>query len=57
MTMTSFPARLIDLKIDGLPAALTRTLLEHFRIDSNHSNAFTCVERNGIATVAFCRPN
>jgi xylan 1,4-beta-xylosidase len=34
-------AALIDLKIDGLPCGTTRGLLEHFRIDANHSNAFT----------------
>src|SRR5882762_9902286 len=31
----------IDLKVDGLPAGATRGVFEHFRIDSNHSNAFT----------------
>jgi len=31
----------IDLEIAGLPAPLTRGVLEHFRIDSTHSNAFT----------------
>ena len=37
----------IDLKIDGLPAETTRGLLEHFRIDSNHSNAFTAWKELG----------
>ena len=36
-----FPAAAIDLEITGLPAKLERALLEHFRIDSDHSNAFT----------------
>jgi xylan 1,4-beta-xylosidase len=30
----------IDLEVDGLPAALSQGVLEHFRIDSRHSNAF-----------------
>jgi xylan 1,4-beta-xylosidase len=31
----------VDLAITGLPANINRALLEHFRIDSTHSNAFT----------------
>jgi xylan 1,4-beta-xylosidase len=31
----------IDLDVTGLPANAKRGLLEHFRVDSNHSNAFT----------------
>jgi xylan 1,4-beta-xylosidase len=31
----------IDLAASGFPAELTRAVLEHFRIDSEHSNAFT----------------
>jgi xylan 1,4-beta-xylosidase len=31
----------IELTIDGLPEKLSRGLLEHFRIDSDHSDAFT----------------
>ena len=31
----------IDLFVNGLPAEANRALLEHFRIDSSHSNAFT----------------
>ena len=34
-------AATIDLTISGLPEGVERGLLEHFRIDSNHSNAFT----------------
>lgn len=36
-----FPATPIDLEITGLPANVARGLLEHFRVDSDHSNAFT----------------
>jgi len=35
------PATPIDLVATGLPASARRGLLEHFRMDSNHSNAFT----------------
>jgi xylan 1,4-beta-xylosidase len=41
------PSASIDLKISGLPAALTRGVLEHFRIDSNHSNAFNAWKEMG----------
>ncbi|MFZ0759202.1 MAG: beta-xylosidase [Candidatus Sulfotelmatobacter sp.] len=34
-------AAAIDLSITGLPTDARRGLLEHFRIDSRHSNAFT----------------
>jgi len=34
------PSASINLEIDGLPAALRKGVLEHFRIDSSHSNAF-----------------
>jgi xylan 1,4-beta-xylosidase len=37
----AFPASPIDLTITNLPRELKRSLLEHFRIDSDHSNAFT----------------
>jgi xylan 1,4-beta-xylosidase len=37
----------IDLTISGLPAHLQRGLLEHFRIDSTHSNAFTAWQAMG----------
>jgi xylan 1,4-beta-xylosidase len=30
----------VDLSIDGLPANLSRALVEHFRVDAQHSNAF-----------------
>ena len=35
------PANDIDVEVDGLPEGTTRVLLEHFRVDSTHSNAFT----------------
>jgi len=37
----SFPSASIDLDVHGLPANAKRALVEHFRLDSNHSNAFT----------------
>jgi xylan 1,4-beta-xylosidase len=30
----------VDLSIDGLPANLSRPLVEHFRVDAQHSNAY-----------------
>jgi len=42
-----FPAAPIDLVINGLPTQATRALLEHFRIDANHSNAFTVWKNMG----------
>ncbi len=36
----SVSAATIDLAIMGLPTEAKRVLLEHFRVDSNHSNAF-----------------
>jgi xylan 1,4-beta-xylosidase len=38
----------IDLTISGLPEGVTRGLLEHFRIDSSHSNAFTAWKESGL---------
>lgn len=37
----SASAASIDLEINGLPATSAEGILEHFRIDSDHSNAFT----------------
>ncbi len=37
----------IDLVISGLPAKTSHGLLEHFRIDSSHSNAFTAWKEMG----------
>ncbi len=42
-----FRAASIDLTIEGLPADAKRALLEHFRIDSSHSNAFTVWKEMG----------
>jgi|HubBroStandDraft_1064217.scaffolds.fasta_scaffold00333_10 xylan 1,4-beta-xylosidase len=42
-----FPAAPINLVITGLPAGATRGLLEHFRVDSDHSNAFTAWKEQG----------
>lgn len=41
------PAAPIDLTITGLPPAATRGLLEHFRIDSAHSNSFAAWNQMG----------
>ena len=35
------PASMIELEITGLPTTATRILVEHFRVDGEHSNAFT----------------
>ena len=37
----------IELTINGLPKAAGRATLEHFRVDSSHSNAFTAWKRMG----------
>jgi xylan 1,4-beta-xylosidase len=42
-----FPATSINLSITGLPADEKRALLEHFRVDSEHSNAFTVWKEMG----------
>jgi xylan 1,4-beta-xylosidase len=42
-----FPAAPVDLVITGLPADAKRGLLEHFRIDSDHSDAFTAWKEMG----------
>lgn len=41
------PASSVELAISGLPAALTRALLEHFRIDATHSNSFAAWNQMG----------
>jgi xylan 1,4-beta-xylosidase len=40
------PAK-IDLSISGLPANVSKPQLEHFRIDSDHSNSFTAWKEMG----------
>jgi xylan 1,4-beta-xylosidase len=42
-----FPAVPIDLTVTGLPTNAKRGLLEHFRVDSDHSNAFTVWKEMG----------
>ena len=41
------PSSQIDLRIDGLPIATKHSRLEHFRIDSTHSNAFAAWKTMG----------
>ncbi len=41
------PAALVQITIEGLPDALNRIALKHFRIDETHSNAFTAWKRLG----------
>jgi xylan 1,4-beta-xylosidase len=43
----SAAATTIDLNINGLPTKTGHGLIEHFRIDSNHSNAFTAWKEMG----------
>ncbi|HEY6384833.1 MAG TPA: hypothetical protein VIX91_04040 [Candidatus Acidoferrum sp.] len=43
----SVGAAKIELSVEGLPGKLSRALLEHFRIDSDHSNAFTAWKEMG----------
>jgi xylan 1,4-beta-xylosidase len=35
------PAAQVDLALDGLPQNVSKARVEHFRIDTDHSNAFT----------------
>jgi xylan 1,4-beta-xylosidase len=41
------PAAEVSVKISGLPATVHRVLLEHFRIDDTHSNAYTAWKAMG----------
>jgi xylan 1,4-beta-xylosidase len=41
------PEAAIDLAVNGLPTKTGRALLEHFRVDSDHSNAFTLWKKMG----------
>jgi xylan 1,4-beta-xylosidase len=43
----SAPAVRIDLSVSGLPANETRALLEHFRVDADHSNAYAAWKQIG----------
>ncbi len=40
-------AALIELVVRGLPSKAGRCLIEHYRVDSSHSNAFTAWEEMG----------
>ncbi len=44
--LAALPAS-IDLELNGLTAELTQGILEHFRIDATHSNAFTAWKNIG----------
>ena len=35
------PAAMVQIKLAGIPAGVTRVLVEHYRIDEAHSNAYT----------------
>lgn len=41
------PEAAIDLSVSGLPTKTGRALLEHFRVDSGHSDAFTVWKKMG----------
>ena len=41
------PAADIKLKLDGLPSVITTAQIRHFRIDADHSDAFTAWQRMG----------
>jgi xylan 1,4-beta-xylosidase len=41
------PAAPIDLTVEGLPTTASNGLSEHFRVDANHSNAFTAWKEMG----------
>ena len=43
----SAPPASVEVTIGGLPADRNRALLQHFRIDSTHSNAFTAWKQMG----------
>jgi xylan 1,4-beta-xylosidase len=43
----SVDAAKIESFVEGLPGNISRALLEHFRIDSDHSNAFTAWKEMG----------
>jgi xylan 1,4-beta-xylosidase len=43
----SAPGAEIDLNVDGLPSEATRGVVEHFRMDSSHSNAFAAWKEMG----------
>jgi xylan 1,4-beta-xylosidase len=46
-----FPAASIDLVVNNLPSDARRGLVEEFRVDANHSNAFTAWKEMGSPQV------
>jgi xylan 1,4-beta-xylosidase len=44
---TAGPAADIKLRLDGLPAKMVKAQVRHFRIDTDHSDAFTVWQRMG----------
>src|SRR5579871_729257 len=44
------PASSIDLDVTNLPGDVKRALVEHFRVDADHSNAVRAVAGHGLAT-------
>jgi xylan 1,4-beta-xylosidase len=41
------PDATLQLTVSGIPAAISHGLIEHFRVDSNHSNSFTAWKQMG----------
>jgi xylan 1,4-beta-xylosidase len=41
------PAARVELQLEGLPKDATRVLIRHYRIDQDHSNAYTAWKRMG----------
>jgi xylan 1,4-beta-xylosidase len=41
------PAANVDVKLSGLPATGQRVLLQHYRIDEDHSNAYRAWKQMG----------
>jgi xylan 1,4-beta-xylosidase len=41
------PAAPVEVVVEGIPPAATRVLLEHYRIDERHSNAYTAWKEMG----------
>ncbi len=41
------PAASVQITVNGIPAGVEKVLLEHFRIDDTHSNAYTAWQKMG----------
>jgi xylan 1,4-beta-xylosidase len=41
------PQAAVEMVVNGLPSAVSRAKVEHFRIDEDHSNSFTAWKRMG----------